>query len=368
MDKPKTQKMTTDEDLLKSKIMIVDDQAANVLFLEKFLRQEGYTLIRSATDSRLALEIYLDFKPDIVLLDLNMPHMDGFEVMKQITEDEDGSYAPILVLTAQNDDQTCMRALKSGAMDFLSKPMNYIEMSTRIKNMLRVRLLYGQVRNQNEILDRKVKERTQELEKTRLEVIERLGRAAEYRDNETGFHVKRMSRYSFLLAQAYGLSDKECQLILVASPMHDVGKIGTPDHILLKEGPLTPEEWKIMKQHPSVGAHILSGSSSELMEMAATISLTHQERWDGSGYPKGLKGEEIPLVGRIIALADVFDALTTERPYKKAWSVEDAITEIEDKSDIHFDPKLVVLFKETLPEILKIKKEFNEVPSATDRA
>ncbi len=349
---------------LKAKILIIDDEPANVALLEDILEEQGYTYFRSTSDSRKALTMYEEMRPDLVLLDLNMPHLDGFQVMKQLRELEQDSYAPILVLTAQSDRSTRIKSLEAGARDFLGKPFDLIEVKQRIANMLEIRLFHNQTRDQNRLLELKVKERTYELEETRREAILRLGRAAEYRDNETGMHVIRMSRLSALLAKEIGLSEQECQLILQASPMHDVGKIGIPDDILLKPGKLDEKEWKTMKMHPEIGAKILSGSRSELMQMAEAIALSHQERWDGSGYPYGLKGEEIPLAGRIVAVADVFDALTSKRYYKDAFSVEESMKIIEDSSDKDFEPRLVEAFKNALPQMIKIVKELTDTEPA----
>jgi len=349
---------------LKSKILIVDDEPANVALLEDILEEQGYTYFRSTTDSRKTLTMYEEMRPDLVLLDLNMPHLDGFQVMEQLRELEQDSYAPILVLTAQSDRNTRIKSLEAGARDFLGKPFDLIEVKQRIANMLEIRLFHNQTRDQNRLLELKVKERTYELEETRREAILRLGRAAEYRDNETGMHVIRMSRLSALLAKEIGLSEQECQLILQASPMHDVGKIGIPDDILLKPGKLDDKEWKTMKMHPEIGAKILSGSRSELMQMAEDIALSHQERWDGSGYPFGLKGEDIPLAGRIVAVADVFDALTSKRYYKDAFSVEESMKIIEDSSGKDFEPRLVEAFKNALPKMIKIVKELTDTEPA----
>jgi len=214
--------------------------------------------------------------------------------------------------------------------------------------------------DQNRELERKVRERTEELIKTRLEIIRRLGRAAEYKDNETGLHVIRMSHYSRLIAEALGGNGDWVDLVFNAAPMHDIGKIGIPDSILLKKGKLNDDEWKIMRQHPAYGAEIIGEHSSPLMSMAREIALSHHEKWNGSGYPNGLKGEEIPLPGRIIAVADVFDALTTERPYKKAWSVEDAVNLIDEEAGTHFDPQLVPILHSALPEFLDIKERYEE--------
>ena len=342
---------------LKAKILIVDDEKANVLLLEDILENEGYVNFKSMLDSRNALDMYKKFRPDLVLLDLNMPYLDGFQVMEQLKELEKDSYAPVLVLTAQADRNTRLRALALGARDYIEKPFDITEVTQRILNMLEIRLLHNQVRDQNQLLEEKVRLRTRELEETRQEAILRLGRAAEYRDNETGMHVIRMSRLSARLAKEIGLNYEECQLMLQASPMHDVGKIGIPDEILLKPGKLNEKEWEIMKKHPEIGAEILSGGHSAVMQMAETIALTHQERWDGSGYPHGLKGEKIPLAGRIVAICDVFDALTSKRYYKEAFSIEKSMQIIEQGSGKDFEPALVETFKRVLPEIIRIVKE-----------
>ncbi len=351
-------------ELSAAKILVVDDQPGNVLLLSKLLRAEGFFEIIETTDSREVESLYLREQPDIVLLDLNMPHLDGFAVMARLHEiDPEG--APVLVLTAQIDMQTRLRALQSGARDFISKPFDRHEVMARIRNQLEVRLLYRKLSYQNENLERIVGERThqlaernRELVETRLEIIRRLGRACEFRDNETGAHIERMSRYSHLLGLAAGLSIEDADKLLNASPMHDVGKIGIPYAILLKPGKLTPEEFDVIKQHPEIGAHILTGSDSPLMKMAEMIAITHHEKWDGSGYPNALKGEAIPLEGRIVAIADVFDALTTIRPYKKAWDVVDAVDFIVNNAGTHFDPALAVLFQGILPEILIIRDQF----------
>ncbi len=346
-----------DVNFLNAKILIIDDEKANILLLEDILENEGYSHFTSTHDSRKALDLYKELRPDLVLLDLNMPYLDGFQVMEQLIELEKTSYAPILILTAQSNRNTRLRALAKGARDYIEKPFDVTEVTHRIANMLEIRLLHNQVRDQNLILEKKVRDRTCELEATQQEAVLRLGRAAEYRDNETGMHVIRMSRLSARLAQEIGLTDAECQLMLQASPMHDVGKIGIPDEILLKPGKLNEEEWVIMRKHPEIGAAILSGSQSAVMQMAEIIALTHQERWNGSGYPKGLKGEEIPLAGRIVAICDVFDALTSKRYYKEAYSVEKSMQIIEQGSGEDFEPHLVEAFKRILPEMVHIVKE-----------
>ncbi len=350
--------MNIDNELPNAKILVVDDEAANVKLLQRLLSAAGYQNIDTTTDPREVADMYRQNRHDIVLLDIRMPHKDGFEVMKDLHEVDSDDYIPVLVLTAQIDPETRLRALEGGAKDFLNKPFDRWEVLNRIKNMLEVRLLHNQVRDQNRILEEKVRERTQELFETRLEIIRRLGRAAEYRDNETGNHIIRMSKYSEIVAAAAGFSETDCELILNASPMHDIGKIGIPDRILLKPGKLDAEEWEIMKSHVTIGAEILSGHHSELMNLAREIALSHHEKWDGSGYPNGLSGEEIPEAGRIVALSDVFDALTSERPYKKAWSVDDAMAEIRRNKGSHFEPRLVDLFEAHLPAILEVKGQY----------
>lgn len=347
------------EDVLDSRILIVDDQETNVRLLEYLLLRDGYRSVRWTTDSREVAGIYQEFRPDLVLLDLNMPHMDGVEVMEKLQEIEKETYPSIVVITANNDNEEKIRCLAAGALDFLSKPINGVEVAARIKNILNVRLLHNRINHQNKILDQKVRERTQELADSRLEVVQRLCRASEYRDNDTGMHVNRLSRFSFLLAEAIGLSASQCELLQHASPMHDIGKIGIADSILQKPGKLDAAEWEIMKTHTEIGAQILSGSSSKLIQMAESISRTHHEKWDGSGYPSGLKGESIPIEGRIVALCDVFDALTSKRPYKEKWPVEKAVQEIKDNSGIHFDPALVKKFIEILPQVMKEMESYS---------
>ena len=351
--------MIDDKTIKNAKILVVDDQPANVTLIEKMLEIDGYLNVMSTTDPTQVESIYMEQNSDLVLLDLNMPVMDGYQVLEKISE-VDPDYSPVIVLTAQSDRDSRIRALDLGARDFLAKPFDRVELMTRIRNMLEVRIMAKAIKNQNIILDGMVKERTQELNDTRLEVIRRLGRAAEYRDDMTGFHIIRMSRYSQLLGLAAGMSEREAEVLLNASPMHDIGKIGIPDRVLLKQGKLDAEEWKIMQTHVDIGVEILSGSSSVLMDMAAEVAQNHHEKWDGSGYPRALSGEDIPLTGRIVAVADVFDALTTERPYKKAWPIEEAVEYLKEQSGKHFEPILVDLFLEILPDILEIRSQYAE--------
>ncbi len=347
-------------DTRSARIMIVDDQPANVLLLEKTLRSRGYQTLEGFTDPRQAVARYAEARPDLLLLDLNMPHLDGFAVMEKLHELPVDLHPPVLVITAQHDLDSRLRALQAGARDFLTKPFDVLEALARISNLIEVHLLQKAMRDQNALLETKVLERTRELNETRLEVVRRLGRAAEYRDNETGFHIIRMSQFSARLAAAAGWNPAQVEKMLHASPMHDIGKIGIPDRILLKPGKLEGEEWETMMTHTTIGAEILSGHDSELMRLAAEIALSHHEKWDGSGYPRGLAGTDIPEAGRIVALCDVFDALTSERPYKKAWSIEDTVAHLRAQSGLHFDPAMVELFMDLLPEILTIRARHAE--------
>lgn len=357
---------TFDEIVYSSKILIVDDNSANIALLEMMLSAENYTNIKSTTDPSTVMDLYNKEKFDLILLDIRMPVMSGLDVIKLLHDKiEEDDYLPILVLTAQHELETKLEALELGATDFVTKPFNNTEVLNRIKNILLVKAFYNQRKNYSEILEDKVKLRTkeltlknEELKNARLEIIQYLGRAAEYRDNETGFHVIRVSKYCKLLAQAIGLPDEKVELIYHASPMHDVGKIGISDTILLKPGKLTPEERKIIETHTEIGAEILKGNQSELMKLARIIAQSHHEKWDGTGYPNNLAGESIPIAGRILAICDVFDALTFERPYKQAWSIESAVEYLKQNSGLHFDPKLVTAFMNHLPEILAIRNEF----------
>jgi putative two-component system response regulator len=336
-------------------ILVVDDEPVNVRLLEKILAAEGHTNIISTIDPREVANLYQEHQIDLILLDINMPHLDGFEVMAQLKAQHGHDLAPILVLTAQNAQEFRIKALQSGARDYVTKPFDRYELAVRVRNLLEVQLAHKCLIDQNSLLEERILERTRQLHDTRLQVVRRLGRAAEYRDNETGMHILRMSKISALLGREIGLDGYQCELLLHASPMHDIGKIGIPDQILLKPGKLDPDEWEIMKRHAQIGADILSGDDSEMMAMACEIALTHHEKWDGSGYPHGYSGEQIPLVGRIVAVADVFDALTSVRPYKKAWPVEEAVELLQKESGRHFQPLLVEQFLANLPEILEIK-------------
>jgi putative two-component system response regulator len=341
-------------------ILIVDDESSNLKLLDKMLRSKGYEHLTLIQDPREVLPHCLKTMPDLILLDLNMPYLDGFAVMQSLQEKFASALPPILVLTAQQGFEHRLRALNNGARDYLTKPFDRAEMLARVRNLIEAHLFHKFMRDQNSLLDELVRQRTKELRDTRLQIVRRLGRAAEFRDNETGYHILRMSHSSVLLARALGWDEERCELLLHASPMHDVGKIGIPDRILLKPGKLDPEEWEVMKRHTSIGEHILDGDNSPLLTLAREIAISHHEKWDGSGYPYALKGEDIPLSGRIVALADVFDALTSERTYKRAWSIEAAVEYVQNNSGTHFDPQLVQHFVKQLPQILAIRTRFAE--------
>jgi len=350
--------MSINTEILHANILIVDDEIANVKLLERILQINGYQNVHSTTDSREVEGLCNATEFDAFLLDIRMPKINGFEVMENLKTHFKDDYIPVLVLTAQTDQETHLKALEYGAKDFVTKPFNTPEVLNRIYNLLEVRLMHKQVKQQNLVLEDKVKQRTKELYHTRQQVIQKLGLAAEYRDNETGNHIIRMSKYSYLLALSYGLSEQQADLILNASPMHDIGKIGIPDNVLLKPGKLDAGEWEIMQSHVTIGGKILSDEDSQLMNTAQQIALHHHEKWDGSGYPKGLQGEEISIAGRICAVADVFDALLSKRPYKEPWPIEKAIDLIESEAGKHFDPKVAPFMKQILPQVQIIMTEY----------
>ena len=328
--------------LSAARIVIVDDEPANVRLLERILQHAGYTDLTSTTDPRDALALCKETEPDLILLDLHMPHVDGFAVMAELRPLlVDDNYLPILVLTADITPEAKQRALSGGAKDFLTKPIDPPEVLLRIKNLLDTRFLHLQLQNQNLILEEKVRVRTRELEEAKLEILNRLARAAEFRDDATGEHTRRVGETAAALAGALGLPAAEVELIGRAAPLHDVGKIGIPDAILLKPGRLTIEEFEIMKTHTTIGAEILAGSRFPLLQLAQQIALTHHERWDGTGYPRGLKGEAIPLVGRVVAVADAFDAMTHDRPYRKALSTPEAWEILWEGAGAQWDAGLV---------------------------
>jgi putative two-component system response regulator len=334
-----------DAAIKQARILIVDDQEVNVRLLEGLLEVSGYTNVLSTSDSTEVVGIVGEQAPDLILLDLQMPVLSGFDVMELLQPWIHGTTRlPILMLTADSSREAKSRALSAGASDFLNKPFDPTEVELRIRNLLEVRLLQLQLHEQNKGLEQRVQERTRDLEEARLEIIERLALAAEYRDDATGEHTQRVGRTSALIARGLGLPQETVELIHRAAPLHDVGKLGVSDSILLKPGKLTPDEFEVMKFHVTIGSEILTGSRSPLLQIGAEIARTHHEHWDGDGYLIGLKGEGIPIEGRIVAVADVFDALTHKRPYKDAWPIEQALAEIRTLSGRQFDPRVVEVF------------------------
>ena len=350
--------MSLKEETIKKRILVVDDTATNIDLVSHILSQSYH--VSAAINGEMALKIVKKLPPDLILLDIMMPDMDGYEVCLQLKKNPATSSIPIIFVTAMDQVEDETRGFEMGAADYIQKPISSPVLKARVETHLALA-------DQRHDLELQVISRTQELhqsydllQQSHKEIIIRLGRAAEYRDNETGLHVVRMSIYSQLLALAAGATEEEAELILHAAPMHDVGKIGIPDAILLKPGKLDAEEWATIRKHPEIGVELLGNSDNKLMSMAHDAALTHHEKWDGSGYPRGLKGEEIPFVGRVIAIADVFDALSTARPYKKAWLHDEVIEEIKRGSGSHFDPELVEKFLEIMPQILEIKKRHRE--------
>jgi putative two-component system response regulator len=326
-----------------ARLLVVDDEVANVEVLIRTLTRAGFTRVESTTDSREVASLYIQHRPDLILLDLHMPHLDGLDVMDQLNEIAEASYLPILILSGDLTPEARREALSRGAKDFVNKPFQADELLLRIKTLLETRILYIQIQSQNQLLEAKVRERTRELVEAQIEIIERLAIAAEFRDDNTGQHTQRVGQMSALLARQLGLPDSQVSLIARGAPLHDVGKIGVPDTILLKMGKLTTDEFEIVKTHTAIGARILSGGKFPLLRLAEEIAFTHHERWDGNGYA-GIRGADIALAGRIVAVADVFDALTQQRPYKPAWPVGDAIAEIDRQRGKQFDPDVVDAF------------------------
>jgi len=325
-----------------ARIVVLDDEEGNLRVLRRLLTIGGYQNVLVTSDPYRALHAFEEGDPDLLLLDLHMPVLDGFGVMDRLASlVSPDDFVPILVLSGDLSSESRKRALAGGAKDFVSKPFDRDEVLLRIRNLLDARMLHKRVQRQNQDLERTVRERTNELHKAHEETLVRLARAAEYRDDDTGEHTRRVGEIAGDLAVRLALPAQDADLIRRAAPLHDVGKIGIPDAILLKPGKLTPEEFDTIKTHTTIGGKILQGSRTPLLQLAETIALCHHERWDGRGYPAGLAGASIPLCARVTAVADVFDALTHERPYKRAWSVEEALEEIKKQRERQFDPDVV---------------------------
>jgi putative two-component system response regulator len=333
-------------------ILVVDDFKTNVEYLRDILEAEYRVLAAYRGDQALALATAE--KPDLILLDVMMPGMDGYEVCRRLKADPRTRGIPVIFVTALGEERDEAAAFEAGGSDFLTKPVKIIVVKKRIRTQLE-RL------DQMRRLEAEVGKRTREIDETRRKVIECLGKASEFRDNETGTHVVRMSKYAEQIALAYGLDAEEATLYLLATPLHDVGKIGIHDAILRKPGRLNAAEWTEMRTHCEIGARILGDDPSILIHTASVCAMSHHERWDGSGYPLGLAGEAIPLVGRIASIADVFDALTSKRPYKEAWPIGRALAEIQNASGSQFDPEVVKAFARTLEKILEIREAIGDL-------
>ncbi|HEX2166728.1 MAG TPA: HD domain-containing phosphohydrolase [Longimicrobiales bacterium] len=322
-----------------ARILIVEDDPAVQRVLEKLLRSNGFANVTRVPDALMALDLWATRPPDLALVDLHMPGTSGFEFLERIGElGTGGEFLPVIMLTGDTSPDVRRRALHLGAHDFLTKPFDTNEVVLRIRNLLRTRLLNRRLLETNSVLEARVRERTINLEEARREALDNLARAAEFRDDVTGHHTHRVGRLSAGIARELGWDEAEVSLLRNAAPLHDIGKIGIPDSILLKPGRLTPEEFDVMKRHTTIGAAILAGSRSPVFVLAQEIALTHHERWDGTGYPAGVGGEDIAVAGRIVCAADVFDALSNERPYKAAMPPREAFAWIEEQAGSHFDP------------------------------
>lgn len=349
-------------------VLVVDDVALN-LTLMKHLVSRLPDCESVLFDSSLAALDWCDgADPDLAIIDYMMPSPDGIEFARRFRELPGKAETPLLMVTANTDLEVRYAALQAGINDFLTKPVDRTELLARASNMLRLRQAQRALADRAQWLEREVRKATAEISARELETVVRLARAAEFRDPETGAHIQRMAHYSRLIARAIGLPESEQEIVLLAAPLHDVGKLGTPDRILLKAGRLDAAEWEVMKQHAAIGHEILRESASPTIRAGALIAWTHHERFDGSGYPRGLAGEAIPLFGRIVAIADVFDALTSERPYKERWSIDRAFEHLRAEAGRHFDPELLAAFERCRPEISEIMARFRDEPPRADAA
>jgi putative two-component system response regulator len=340
--------MILPSDIIRGRILIVDDREENVFLLKRMLLDAGYTCVASTTDPHEVCELHLKNRYDLILLDLQMPGMDGFQVMEGLREIEPDGYLPILVIAAQPGDR--LRAIQAGAKDFVGKPFEPAEVLARIYNMLEVHLLYKEVRSHSDMLEQRVQERTAELQESYLETIFAMTRAAEYKDINIRSHVQRISYLSREFSRMLGLDEEFIDRIFFASPMHDVGKIGIPDHILLKPSALTPGEWEVMKGHASMGSKIFGNSKSPYLKMGSDIALNHHECWEGGGYPNGKRGYAIPLAARIVFLCDIYDALRSRRPYKPPYDhlqTVDIMAHGDGRTKPkYFDPAMLAAFED----------------------
>jgi putative two-component system response regulator len=363
-----------------AKLMVVDDEPTNVKLVQRFLELDGYERFVTTTDSRRAVQMAREERPDCILLDLMMPHVSGLEILDQLRADPELALIPVIFLTAVTDGNTRRDALERGATDFLNKPIDPYELAPRVANVVAAKAFQDQLLGHSRDLEQAVRERTVDLERAHREVAYCLARAAEYRDNDTGFHVLRVGRYARLIAEELGMTGDQLDLIEHAAQLHDVGKIGVPDAVLLKPDRLSEDEFQLMKKHcgfgkrilrqasddeeiqlrshSEVGAKILDGAASPLLVLARKIALSHHEWWNGAGYPLGLRGEDIPLEGRITAVADVFDALSSKRCYKDAMPVDECFEIMERESGTHFDPKVFAAFLNRRKQVVEVQLRY----------
>ena len=366
---------TANPTLCDARIAIVDDEPINIKVARKYLQGVGYHQFVTTTDSTTAVSMIAGESPDVVLLDIMMPLVSGIDILRAVRADSRLCHIPILILTASTDAQTKLMALESGATDFLAKPVDPNELVPRIRNALIVKAHHDHLARYSEQLEEQVRARTRELEASRLEVIHCLARAGEFRDDATGEHVLRVSRYARIIALELGLSLTDCANIELAAQLHDVGKIGLPDAILLKRGKLTDDEYAVVQRHCEIGSRIVRPNiedvlsrqgaiTGDILEIAARIALTHHERWDGAGYPRGLAGESIPIEGRIVAVADVFDALRSARSYKSAMSPDEAVAKMNQSRGTHFDPRILDAMLRRLPDMIAVVQKPVEVTAS----
>lgn len=354
------QLMRQSTEVKNSPIFVVDDEPVNLKLIERVLGTEGYQSVHSIQNPQEVAERFRQQRPNLILLDINMPRMNGFDVLESLKELAGDALPPVIFLTAELAASNRARAFEQGVLDFISKPFNRQELLARVRNLLNLELAHQQLTEKKNNLEVMVSKRTEALRRSQLQVVQVLGKAAEFRDNETGAHIMRMSHISAHLARVLGHGDDFVHQMLNASPMHDVGKIAIPDHILLKPGKFTPEEWDVMKTHTVLGHEILRDNDSAILDLASEIALHHHEKWDGSGYPHGLCGTDIPVSCRIVAVSDAFDALLSHRPYKKPWPLEEATAHMFKESGKHFDPEVISAFSDALPEIIRIRDSYQD--------
>jgi response regulator RpfG family c-di-GMP phosphodiesterase len=345
---------------MAQQVLIVDDTKINLLLFDALVKKIEDCESHSFADPLKGLEWVQNNVPDLVIVDYMMPELNGLDFIQRLRTIPGRSSVPILMITANSEIQIRYDALEMGANDFLTKPVDKVEFMARTRNMLGLNDARKKLANQADWLAGEVRKATQAILERERETVLRLCRAAEFRDPETGAHILRMAHYSRLIARELGLSEADQDLLLEAAPMHDIGKVGIPDKILLKPGRLDADEFEVMKQHASLGHELLKGSSSKVLQAGADIALGHHEKFDGSGYPNGTKGEDIPLFSRIVAVADVFDALTSERPYKKAWSMESSIDFLHQGAGSHFDPSCVKAFMAAWDDVVQVRERFRD--------